>query len=68
MHGVWGSLEILDPIHNQCLRLCVGVFRTSLVDILYVDAHENNLGARRLKFFLQYNSIIKSIKQVYEIV
>ena len=31
---------MLDPVHNQGLRLCLGAFRTSLVESLYVDAHE----------------------------
>ena len=42
---VYGSarksyLQMLDPIHNQGLRLCLGAFRTSPVESLYVDAHE----------------------------
>ena len=32
-------LQKLDPIHNQGLRLCIGAFRTSPVESLYVDAH-----------------------------
>ena len=40
---VYGSarksyLRMLDPIHNQGLRLCLGAFRTSPVESLYVDA------------------------------
>ena len=40
---VYGSarksyLQMLDPIHNQGLRLCLGAFRTSPVESLYVDA------------------------------
>ena len=30
-------LQMLDPIHNQGLRLCLGAFRTSPVESLYVD-------------------------------
>ena len=40
-------LQMLDPVHNQGLRLCVEAFRTSPVESLYVDAHEPCLGARR---------------------
>ena len=63
---VYGSacksyLHMLDPIHNQGLRLCLGAFRTSLVESLYVDAHEPCLGARRAKLSLQYASKIKSL-------
>ena len=54
-------LQMLDPIHNQGLRLCLGAFQTSPVESLYVDAHEPCLGARRVKLFLQYASKIKSL-------
>ena len=63
---VYGSarksyLQMLDHIHNQGLRLCLGAFRTSPVESLYVDAHEPCLGARRAKLSLQYASKIKSL-------
>ena len=59
---VYGSAgKMLDPIHNQGLRLCLGAFRTSPVESLYVDAHEPCLGARRAKLSLQYVSKIKSL-------
>ena len=54
-------LHMLDSIHNQGLRLCLGAFRTSPVKSLYVDAHEPCLGARRAKLPLQYASKIKSM-------
>ena len=67
-HGciVYGSarksyLQMLDPIHNQGLRLCLGAFRTSPIESLYVDAHEPSLGARRAKLSLQYATKIKSL-------
>ena len=53
--------QMLDPIHNQELRLCLGAFRTSPVECLYVDAHEPSLGARRAKLSLQYATKIKSL-------
>ena len=42
---VYGSprksyLQMLDPVHSQGLRLCLGAFRTSPVESLYVDAHK----------------------------
>ena len=43
-------LQMLDPVHNQDLRLCLGAFRTSL-----------SLGARHAKLSLQYASKIKSL-------
>ena len=63
---VYGSarkpyLQMLDPIHNQGLRICLGAFQTSLVESLYVDAHEPCLGARHAKLSLQYASKIKSL-------
>ena len=63
---VYGSahksyLQMLDPIHNQGLRLCIGAFRTSPVESLYIDAHEPCLGARRAKLSLQDASKIKSL-------
>ena len=54
-------LQMLDPIHNQGLRLCLRAFRTFPVESLYVDAHEHCLGARLAKPYLQYVSKIKSL-------
>ena len=54
-------LQMLDPVYNQGLRLCLGAFRTSPVESLYVDAHEPSLGARRAKLSLQDASKIKSL-------
>ena len=45
---------MLDPIHNQGLRLALGAFRTSPVASLYVEADEPPLYSRREKFSLQY--------------
>ena len=45
---------MLDPIHNQGLRLALGAFRTSPVASLYVEADEPSLYSRREKLFLQY--------------
>ena len=45
---------MLDPIHNQGLRLVLGAFRTSPVASLYVEADEPSLYSRREKFSLQY--------------
>ena len=63
---VYGSarksyLQMLDPVHNQGLRLCLGAFITSPSESLYIDAHEPCLGARRAKLSLQYASKIKSL-------
>ena len=47
-------LEALDAIHHQGLRLCLGAFRTSPVDSMYVEANEAPLDLRRLIHTLQY--------------
>ena len=65
--NVYGSarksyLQMLDPIYNQgLLRLCLGAFRTSPVESLYVDAHEPSLGDRCAKLSLQYATKMKSL-------
>ena len=46
-------LQMLDPIHNQGLRLALGAFRT-FVASLYVEADEPSLHSRREKLSLQY--------------
>ena len=56
---VYGSackthLEKLDTVHNQGLRLCLGAFRSSPVESLYVEAHEPPLELRRQKLAMQY--------------
>ena len=45
---------MLDPIHNQGLRLALGAFRTSPVASLYVEADEPSLYSQREKLSLQY--------------
>ena len=47
-------LQMLDPMHNQGLRLAVGAFRTSPVASLYVEADEPSFYPRREKLSLQY--------------
>ena len=63
---VYGSarksyLQMLDPIHNQGLKRCLGAFRTCPVESLYVDEREPSLGARRGKLSMQYATKIKSL-------
>ncbi|PJE78782.1 Ribonuclease H [invertebrate metagenome] len=62
---VYGSarnsyLQMLDPIHNQGLRLALGAFRTTPVQSLYVEANEPSLNDRRKKLTLQYAAQLKS--------
>jgi hypothetical protein len=56
---VYGSarksyLQALDAIHNQGIRMCLGVFPTSPTKSLYVEANEPSLKNRRIKLSLQY--------------
>lgn len=62
---VYGSarksyLQMLDPIHNQGLRLALGAFRTSPSDSLLAEANEPSLYDRRLKLSMQYALKLKS--------
>ena len=57
--AVYGSarpsyLKLLDPIHHQGLRLCLGAFRTTPVYSLYAEAGEPSLYHRRLRLTLNY--------------
>ena len=62
---VWGSarksyLQMLDPIHHQGLRICLGAFRTSPVQSLYVEAGEPSLSIRRTRLAMNYVLKLKS--------
>ena len=57
--SVYGSarksyIQMLDPVQNQGLRLCLGAFRTSPATSLCVEANEQPLALRREKLALQY--------------
>ena len=54
-------LWMLDPMHNQGLKLCISAFRMSPFESLYVNAHEPSLGARHTKLSFQYASGLKSM-------
>ena len=65
---VYGSarqsyIAMLDTIHHQGLRICLGAFRTSPVQSLYVEADEESLCRRREKLSIQYGIRIKSTPQ-----
>ena len=53
-HLITSYLKALDAIHHQGLGLCLGTFRTSPVDSLYVEGNEPTLDLRRLKLTMQY--------------
>ena len=53
-------LEKLKPIQNQGLRLCLGAFRTSPMESLYVEANEPPLYLRYEKLSLYYAIKLKN--------
>src|SRR5580692_1019634 len=53
-------VQMLDPIQNQALRLCLGAFRTTPVESLQVEANEPPLVLRRNKLALQYALKVQS--------
>ena len=62
---VYGSarksyLQMLDPVQNLSLRLCLGAFRTSPIESLQVEANEPPLSIRRNRLAIQYAVKIKS--------
>ena len=52
-------LKMLDPIHNQGLRLSLGAFKSSPVESLYVEANELPLRERRQELVMKYGLRIK---------
>ena len=72
---VYGSarpsyIKSLDTIHNQGIRICLGAFRTSPVESLYVASNEESLYRRRERLSVQYALKIKStpVNPVYSCV
>ena len=65
---VYGSarrsyLQMLDPIQNHALRLCLGAFRTSPSSSLCVLTNELPLYLRRKKLSMQYCLRLSSTSQ-----
>jgi hypothetical protein len=62
---VYGSarpsyIKLFHAVHHQGLRLSLGAFRTSPVEILYVEAKEHSLENRRIKLGMQYATKLKA--------
>ena len=53
-------LQMIDPIHNEGLRLACGAFRTSVAS-LYMQADVPSLYSGREKLFLQYDIRVAAI-------
>lgn len=54
------KLQELDVVHNMCLRIFSGAFRTSPIERVYVDTHQLPLDLRRAELGLRYAVRIKS--------
>ena len=54
------NLQILDRVHNEGLRICIGAFRSSPTESLYVEANEAPLEHRRQQLSLQYALKLKA--------
>ena len=53
-------LEKLNVIHRHGLRLCLGAFKSSPIESLYVEANEPPLELRRQELSMRYSLKIKS--------
>ena len=56
-------LKALNPVVHQALRICLGAFRTSPVESLYVEANEPPLELRRKKLEMNYFLKIKTLPE-----
>ncbi len=54
------NLELLDPVHNQALCICLGAFRSSPRESLYLEANEHPTFITQPKLALQYSLKLKS--------
>ena len=56
-------LKELDLIHNQALRICLGAFKTTPLQSLYVESNINSLEARRHLANMTYHFRILQIEK-----
>ena len=54
------DLEDLNVLHRQAIRLCLGAFKSSPIESLYVEANEPPLELRRKELAMRYGLKIKS--------
>ena len=57
------TLEPLNVLHRQGIRLCLGAFKSSPKEALYVEANEPPLQIRREDLMMRYGLKIKSNPQ-----
>ena len=60
MNGNKKALASLDVLHRDGLRLCLGAFKSSPKESLYVEANELPLGLRREELAMRYALKIRS--------
>ena len=48
------TLQALDPVHHLCLRICLGAFRTTPIESLYIESSIPSLEERRKILSMQY--------------
>ena len=56
-------MRILDAVHHVDLRICLGAFRTSPVQSLYVKVGEISLYLRRLRLAINYVLKLHSVPE-----
>jgi len=47
-------LQMLEPVQNQALRICLGAFRTTPIESLHIEANEPPMHIRRRRLALQF--------------
>ena len=53
------DLEDLNVLHRQAIRLCLGAFKSSPIESLYVESNEPPLELRRKELAMRYGLKIK---------
>lgn len=57
------TLQILESIHNNALRICLGAFRTTPLNSLYVESNINSLENRRQFLNMEYYFRVMQIEK-----
>ena len=65
LFDIWSSPKILslETIHHQRLHIALGIFTTSPIENLFMEANESPLSLRRYKLALQYYAKLISCPQ-----
>ena len=58
-------LKLLDPIHHQALRICLGAYKTTPLHSLYAESNINSLACRRQLSNLKYYFRVLQIERQY---